>query len=212
MPASARTTTRPRSSAHARRQQSVSSSSSLRRPTKGVSIGTRSRRCAEVVAASGDHEMGVFRVVDALQRRLRLEAAELEGVGDEAARRLGGQHGAGRRRLLQSRGQVDREPDRLAGVDGDEARRNADADGDGEIRDGADDLQPRLDSAHRRVLERMWVAEVAHDAVVALRIVGLAAMAAHDVGAARVQAVEHLCIRFVAESSQQRGGADEVEG
>ncbi len=166
---------------------------------------------ARDIVAPAQHEMEILRVVDALQLGAMVQHLELEGVLDEPTRRVRGQHRSRRRRLLEPRGKVDRQSHRLVALDDDQAGREADPHRDAQFGHRVDDHQARLDRAHRGIFECRGVSEIAHDAVVALRVVRLAALPTHDVGATRMQAFQHVGIGLVAQLRQQRGRAHDVE-
>ena len=95
-------------------------------------------------------------------------------------------------------------------ADGDVAGCNADASLDFERADRRLDLERREDALFGRALGRHAQSEVAHDAVVAARVLGRAPMANDDVGASLVIAGQQLAVSLRAHGRQHTRRIDQV--
>ena len=176
-----------------------------RRGQRGVGgIGRGRLRDAECAVAS-------LGLIEALQPPHLLQRLPAEAVSDDAPRRLADHQRSRCGDRLQPCRQVDGGADRLAVTDDHLAGADADADAEPEREHCVDDLQAGTHRLHRRVLARDRKTEVAHRAVVALRVIGGAAAHLEDTRAAPVVLGEQVAVALGTEGGQQAGRLDEVE-
>ncbi|MDQ6680119.1 MAG: hypothetical protein M3Y67_04040, partial [Pseudomonadota bacterium] len=107
---------------------------------------------------------------------------------------------------------MNRNPHRLARRNRDLAGGDTDAHCHFQIFYGRDDFEARAQALSGGVFTSDRKAEVAHDAVVTLRVVGNAAMARDDFSAAGVVSRQQVAVLFGAQAAQVPGRIHEVVG
>ena len=151
-------------------------------------------------------------VLEALERRQPAGQAEAEAVAGDLARGLGHQHLARAGLLLQPRRMVHRRAHRLGLADHHPAGGHADAHLQPLVGQAAAQRQRGAQGLGGGILAGRRVAEVAHEAVIALRVVGQAAKALGHLGHPAVVVGQALAVLLVAQIVHQAGGADQVAG
>ena len=184
-------------------------------------LGLAADEGREVLA--GIKALGALRrhlFVQPVHRLARVKALELRDSGLQAEgkaltgnqpRGLGHQHTIGPGMLLQPRRMVHGGAHRLGVADHHPAGGNADAHLQAQIAKLAGQAQPGAQRLRGGVLAGHGVAEVAHKAVVALRVVGQAAVGLGGVGHAAVVVGQALAVLLIAQAVHQVGGADQID-
>ena len=151
-------------------------------------------------------------VLEALEGRQPAGQAEAEAVTGDLARGLAHQHLARAGLLLKPGCMVHRRAHRLRLADHHPAGGYADAHLQAQVGQATAQRQRGAQGLGCGILAGRGIAEVAHQAVIALRVVGQAAKALRHLGHPAVVMGQALAVLLVAQGVHQAGGADQVAG
>ena len=182
-----------------------------------VVAADKGRQIAALVEAFGtqrgplvQHAKHRAAVLEALEQQGRLEGLEGKALAGDAPGGRTGQHAARHGGRLQPCRVVHRRAHRLAVADHHPTGGHADAHLQPEIDKGLAQCQRSAQRQGNRVFAGQRMAEIAHQAVVALWVIGQPGMGAGNAGHAQVVLAEPLAVLLVAKPVHLAGGVNQI--